>query len=179
MEQITTAGTTLVSLLFGGAISFFLQRKERQEKLILSEVDCHLYTPVEISEETAREHSLSARAGLGVDLAVDLINRGSHPSTVRRWSWFAPDEESRKVSWPVCSEVRLAKLDEWEFDPPKELTEGVLGIPFVIGAGEVAVLTFGGMFPGVSYVVLDVGTSKLCVKYWGSEREYEWRAGEG
>jgi hypothetical protein len=51
------------------------------------------------------------------------------------------------VSWPVCSEVRLAKLDEWEFDPPKELTEGVLGIPFVIGAGEVAVLTLAGSSP--------------------------------
>ncbi len=49
----------------------------------------------------------------------------------------------------------------------------MLGTPVVIGAGEVAVLTFGGIFPGASYVGLDVGTSKLCIKYWGSEPEYE------
>jgi hypothetical protein len=42
------------------------------------------------------------------------------------------------VSWPVCSsEVRLAKLGEWEFDPPKELTERVLGPVRYRGRGGV------------------------------------------
>ena len=40
------------------------------------------------------------------------------------------------MSWPVCSEVRLAKLGERGFNPLKELTEGVLRTLFVVGVGE-------------------------------------------
>ena len=33
-----------------------------------------------------RDSKRSRTGGLGVDLVVDLINRGSHPATARRWS---------------------------------------------------------------------------------------------
>jgi hypothetical protein len=37
MDQIITVGITLISLLLGGAVSLFVQRQGRQEKLKISE----------------------------------------------------------------------------------------------------------------------------------------------
>jgi hypothetical protein len=177
MDQIIMVGLTLISLLLGGAVSLFVQRQGRQEKLKISEADCRVYASVEIPEELTSEHELPVSAGVGIDLIADLVNKCSHPATVRRWSWLITDEH-RIVRRPLDSKVCLVKLGEQEFDPPKKLIKGPLGTAFIVGVGEVAVLTFGGIFPGASYKGLDIGTSRLCVRYWGSERAYEWEVGE-
>lgn len=178
MDQVVTACITILSLLLGGAVSLYVQSKGRRERLAMVEADCRVFASTEVPEEAAKKQGIERKRGVGVDLVADLSNRGSHPATVRRWSWFIWDEERGKAIRPVDFQIRLAKLGEQEFQPAKELTEGSLGTPFILGAGEVAVLTFTGFFPGASRFGLDAGTSELRVRYWGSEREYEWTVGE-